>query len=314
MDREHWNSQVLAHAPTFGAFLQSWEWGAFQRSLGREVERLLVETGDEIFLAQAIKMDLPIAQHYWFVPKGPLGNMTPEAMVAQLRAGLSDGVFFRIEPLEDPHTVKVDDVQPAHSLVLDLTQTKEEILGQMKSKTRYNIGLAERKQVECRVVGMEHFDDFLRLLHQTSVRDHIRSHPKEYYAAMLDSMQGGECRAFLAMAFYEGRPLAANIIIDFGGTRTYVHGATSNLHRNVMAQYGLHWFLIDDAKKQGLTTFDFFGIAPDDAGESHPWYGITRYKRGFGGRVVESPGTFELQVKHIWYAFYKLAKRVRRMK
>ena len=314
MNRSHWNHVVAEHAPRFGAFLQSWEWGAFQRSLGRRIERLLDEGSEGIFLAQAIEMPLPLGQRYWFVPKGPLGTVSAEDMVAKLRSGLSDGVFFRIEPPVDPKTVKVPDVQPAHSMVLDLHSSEEELLGDMKSKTRYNIRLANRKGVECRVVGMNKFEDFVRLLDQTSVRDHIRSHPTEYYKAMLHTMNGGECKAFLAMAFYDGRPLAANIMVDFAGQRTYVHGATSNLHRNVMAQYALHWFLIQDAKEKGMKSFDFYGVAPEGADERHSWYGITRYKMGFGGEVVEAPGTYELQVKHIWYGLYRLAKKVRRIK
>jgi lipid II:glycine glycyltransferase (peptidoglycan interpeptide bridge formation enzyme) len=313
MDRQHWNQVVADNAPPFGAFLQSWEWGAFQRSLGRRVERLLEENGG-IFLAQAIKMDLPLGQHYWFVPKGPLGTVSSQDMVAKLRDGLSDGVFFRIEPPVDPKTVKVEDVHPAHSLVLDLNKSEDELLSEMKSKTRYNIRLANRKGVECKHVGMEYFDDFIRLLDQTAVRDHIRSHPKDYYKAMLTAMRGGEAKAFLAMAFFDGRPIAANVIVDFAGQRTYVHGATSNLHRNVMAQYALHWFLIQEAKEAGMKSFDFYGIAPDGAGKNHPWYGITRYKRGYGGELIETPGTYELQTKHIWYGAYRIAKKIRRIK
>lgn len=314
MDRNNWNELVAMNTPPFGGFLQSWEWGAFQRSLGRRVERIKYESGGKVMLAQAIKMSLPFGQYYWFVPKGPLGSLGIEEMMNHLNSELPDGIFFRVEPYKNPKTFKVKDVQPSTSLVLDLEKSEDELLKEMKAKTRYNIRLSGRKGVECRHVGLEYFDDFVRLLDQTSVRDQIRSHPKEYYRSMLQTMRGGSATAFLAMAFYDGRPLAANLVMDFAGQRTYVHGATSNLHRNVMAQYALHWFLIQEAKQNGMKTFDFYGVAPDEASENHPWFGITRYKRGFGGEIVQMPGTFELQTKHIWYGLYRAAKRVRRIK
>jgi lipid II:glycine glycyltransferase (peptidoglycan interpeptide bridge formation enzyme) len=103
-------------------------------------------------------------------------------------------------------------------------------------------------------------------------------------------------------------------MIDFGGVRTYLHGASSNLHRNVMAPYLLHWYLIEDAIVRGMHTFDFWGIAPSGASEKHPWQGITRYKMGFNGQVIEHPGTVDLQVEHFWYGFYRCIRGIRRMK
>ena len=38
-----------------------------------------------------------------------------------------------------------------------------------------------------------------------------------------------------------------------------------------------------DAKEQGIKYFDFWGIAPEGAPDSHPWKGFTRFKQSFGG-------------------------------
>lgn len=315
MDRKTWNQHVQKHAPAFGGFLQSWEWGAFQQSLGRHVERIYEETPSGSVLAQAIRMDLPFGQYYWFIPKGPLGTAEGNDALAVLRKQLPDGVFLRVEPNEDWGIPQVKEVHPATSLVLNVTKSEEALFAEMKSKTRYNIRLAKRKGVTCRMVSVaEYFDDFVRIMEQTAVRDGIRVHPNAYYRAQLEYLQEGDVQAKLAMAFYEERPIAANVIVDFGDQRTYLHGATSNLHRNVMAQYALHWHVIEDAKAQGMKSFDFYGIAPEDAGPKHSWYGITRYKKGYGGDVVISAGTFELQTKHIWYLAYRGLKVLRNIK
>lgn len=311
MDQTTWNKLVLDNAPAFGAFLQSWEWGEFQRTLGRTIERIDHVGAEGRTIAQVIRMPIPFGKRYWYAPKGPLGKAPIEKQIEVLREGLSGGIFLRIEPREASTMMHTGDIQPSTTLMLDLTKGNEQLLSEMKSKTRYNLRLASRKGVVCRIVGLEHFDDFIRLMNQTAKRDGFAPHPAGYYRKMLEELSGGDVQAFIAMGFFEERPVVGNIMIDFGGVRTYLHGASSNLHRNVMAPYALHGFLIEDAIRKGLKAFDFWGIAPTGAGEDHPWAGITRYKEGFGGTVVSMPGTFDLPMQHLWYSFYKFAKRVR---
>jgi len=311
MNRQEWNELVLRYAPPFGAFLQSWEWGAFQQQLGRQVERVYHVDANGVLLGQAIKMDLPLGQFYWYLPKGPLGTMSQARMESVLREELPDATFLRIEPRGVSRLLQVVDVQPRTTLQLDLTQSEETLLMGMKSKTRYNIRLSERKGVVCRQADLEAFEDFIRLMDQTTQRDQFVAHPDVYYRTMLESLSGQEARARLIMAYFEGRPIAGNIVLDFHGVRSYLHGATSNLHRNVMAQYALHWYVILEAKRAGMQAFDFWGVAPEDAGPEHPWAGISRYKQGFGGRVLEMPGTFDLPMRHLWYSMYRMGKKVR---
>lgn len=314
MNRKQWNALVRKHAPPFGAFLASYEWGVFQRALGRKVERVYASSDAGEMIAQAIRMDLPMGFTYWMIPKGPTGTMQPEKMTNALRQHLTDATFLRLEPTVASRLLKVDDAQPATTLLLDLDQDSESILAEAKSKTRYNIRLSKRKGVTCSVVGLERFDDFMRLMEQTTHRDQFRAHPEVYYKTMLETIQSDETNAFLAMAFFEERPIAANLMIDFNGVRTYLHGATSNLHRNTMAQYGLHWYLIEDAVHKGMRAFDFWGIAPQDAPSDHKWAGITRYKKGFGGREVTMPGTFDMPIRHITYSTYRFVRNLRRFR
>lgn len=314
MDRKHWNKMVSENAPSFGAFLQSWEWGEFQRQLGRKVVRVDHVSQEGRTIAQAIQMPLPFGQFYWYIPKGPNGNAPIEFQTDVLRSELPGAIFMRLEPADAGSMLQVKDVQPSTTMMLNLERGEDELLAGMKSKTRYNIRLSERKGVISKVVGLDRFEDFIRLMEQTAKRDQFLAWPHAYYRTLLETLEGGEARAFIAMAFYEDRPLVGNIIVDFQDTRTYLYGASSNLHRNVMAPYHLHWFLIQDAVKKGFKTFDFWGVAPEDASDDHRLKGVTRYKAGFGGDVVSMPGTFDLPTKHMWYSFYKLGKRIRRMK
>jgi peptidoglycan pentaglycine glycine transferase (the first glycine) len=313
VDRVTWNKIVVEHAPPFGAFLQSWEWGEFQRTLGFEVKRIQEIVKDKTVLAQAIKYPLPFNSSYWHVPKGPLGDATPKVMVETLCKKLPGGAFLKIEPVAKPRKgAKAKDRQPSVTTIIDLTQSEAKINDNMKRKTRYNIRLAEKKGVTASIVGLDRFDDLVRLMQQTAERDKFSLHELDRYKKMLEYLRDDGCKAFMAMAFYEDRPLAANIMIDAFGMRTYLHGASSNLYRNVMAPYALHDFLIRDAKAQGLKAYDFWGIAPPEAGESHPWAGISRFKTGFGGEVVRMPGTLDVSKNFLMYNLYRIAKKIRR--
>ena len=313
MEQRDWNNLVAHHLPPFGAFLQSWEWGEFQRSLGFEVARVHREKEGKTIIAQAFKYPLPLNSAYWHVPKGPLGNASPKVMIDTLCEELEGGAFVKIEPATRPRRGKrAKDRQPSVTTIIDLTLSAAKLAENMKSKTRYNIRLAQKKGVSCKIVGLEAFEDLVRLMEQTAERDQFSLHEHDRYKRMLQVLQGEGCQAFLAMAYYEDRPLAANIMIDAFGTRTYLHGASSNLYRNVMAPYALHDFLIQDAQQKGLRAYDFWGIAPPEAGESHPWAGITRFKLGFGGPVVRMPGTIDVSKNAFMFNLYRFAKLVRR--
>ncbi len=313
MNHIEWNNLVTKHAPRFGAFLQSWEWGEFQESLGRKVERIHREKNDAVVVAQAIRFELPFGWKYWFVPKGPIGSMEPKRAAKMLRRSFPTGIFLRLETEKDCGGWRVRDMNPSTTSVLDLTHGWEAIEAGMKAKTRYNIRLAEKKGVTVDVSGLEAFEDFTRLLEQTAVRDGFSLHPIGYYKAMLESLNGGGAvRAFLAIARYDDRPIAANLMVDFNGQRTYLHGASSNLHRNVMAPYLLHKFLLVDAIEKGMSSYDFWGVAPVGASLKHPWAGVTRFKLGFGGEIVSTGGTVDFSLNAPLYAVYRAVRMLRK--
>ncbi len=115
----------------------------------------------------------------------------------------------------------------------------------------------------------------------------------------------------LALWFAEvgGQPAAAAIVAYYGGTATYLHGASMAELRQHMAPYLLHWEIMRDAKARGFCTYDFWGVAPtDDPG--HPWAGITRFKTGFGGWRVNYLGAWELPLRPVWYSLYRTARGI----
>ncbi|MDP2918316.1 MAG: peptidoglycan bridge formation glycyltransferase FemA/FemB family protein, partial [bacterium] len=194
----------------------------------------------------------------------------------------------------------------------DLDQSEAEILAQMKAKTRYNIRLAKRRGVKIRQsINQEDIDAFLKLIAITSQRDHFKAHSAAYYQKMADFFG---CQGLLKifLAEYKDQVLAANLVFFWGKRATYLHGASGNSHRNLMAPHLLQWTQILEAKKQGRGEYDFWGIAGEAKSvkcKAKSWEGITRFKKGFGGREISYAGTYDIILNNFWYKIYRLLRK-----
>lgn len=312
MDAHEWNEQVKKYAPSFGAFLQMYEWGEVQVSLGAPVKRICEKTSEGMVLAQGIWQPLPLGASYWLFPKAPLGDAPIKTCMRVLREHCEGSAFLKIESETVPEeSVFATERHPSHTIVVSLPKNIEEMYARMKPKTRYNIRLAQKKGVKIEYAGVEGLSRFMTLMHQTAARDGFSAHRPERYRAIVDKFQGPTCSAFFAFATYEQRDLAGNMMIDAGDARTYLHGASANNNRDVMAPYALHAALMEDAATKGLKKYDFWGVAPEDASLSHAWSGITRFKSGFGGERFSMPGTFDVPTKSFAYKLYRLARKIR---
>lgn len=178
-------------------------------------------------------------------------------------------------------------------------KTKEEVFASFKSKWRYNIRLAQKKGVQCRVYGTERLDDFMKLMDETGRRDHFATRNREYFERMMESF-GSACRLYLCE--YEGQVLSGAIAIQYGGTTSYVYGASSSSHRNLMPCYLMQWEMIQWAISSGGSVYDFQGVPHYDQ-PSHPNYGVYRFKQGFSGEVVVYAGEFD-------YVIHPLKKKI----
>jgi lipid II:glycine glycyltransferase (peptidoglycan interpeptide bridge formation enzyme) len=190
------------------------------------------------------------------------------------------------------HMHAVAPIQPLRTIVLDLAPSEETLLAQMKEKWRYNVRLAARRGVTIRVA--ETPDDvraWYRLLQTTGERDQFGIHSYDYY---LDAWHifapGNEAR--LLLAEYDGQLLAGIFVGLFARQAVYLYGASANEQRQLMPNYLLQWQAIRWARQQGALSYDFWGIPPTDA-EDEAMAGVYRFKRGWGGRIVQFPGCYE---------------------
>ena len=196
----------------------------------------------------------------------------------------------------------------------------------MHQKTRYNIRLAEKRGVT--VKESSNINEFLKLNSETTARDKFKSHPDNYYRTMFkvlgvnqqSTTNNQQCVAKLFTAYFKNKAIASNIVIFFADTANYIHGASSNEHRNLMAPHLLQWEVIKYAKSQGYKWYDFWGINPSvgtgcDPSYHKSWQGITRFKRGFvsekTGKEITYPGCYDLIFQPKWYNLYKIVKHLK---
>ena len=320
-NREEWGG---AFRPAEGAdFLQSYEWGEFQNSVGYPAVRLANSTGDRV---QGFIHNIGFGQKYAYFPRARIEAGFMPDLIDYLK---TKNIFFaRFEPINEidftqPESagikvVAAENRQPKVTLTLDLKKTEEQLLTEMHAKTRYNIRLAEKKGVVVR--EEKNADIFWKLNQDTTGRDFFKSHGFEYYRQMLNLEMARQLTAY-----YEGKPIASNIFINHEGSFIYLHGASSNASRNVMAPYLLQWCGIQLAKKLGAVEYDFWGISPP-VGEgiknrecynnycwdrAHPWNGVTRFKAGFGGTIKEYPTAFEVAIGKTKYDLFNLIKKMK---
>ena len=107
--------------------------------------------------------------------------------------------------------------------------------------------------------------------------------------------------------------IAAGLIFDDGKTCYNLQGAQSEEGRKLHATGILTIQLILDAKSKGQQTFDFWGIAPENAPKNHPWAGFTGFKKTFAGYEKAYAGTYDLVEKPITYKLYQLMRKIRRL-
>lgn len=180
-------------------------------------------------------------------------------------------------------------IQCRNNYVLDIGgRSEEELLASFKSKCRYNIRLAQRKGVTCRVYGKERLGDFQRLMEETKERDGFEGRSQAYFARMMDAL-GEHCRLYLCE--YQGQALSGAICVQYGKRTTYVYGASTAVHREVMPNYLMQWEMIRWAVENSCHTYDFGGV-PYWYDPAHPNNGVYRFKTGFNGRLEIYAGEF----------------------
>jgi peptidoglycan pentaglycine glycine transferase (the first glycine) len=270
-----------------------------------------------------------------YVPKGPLLNWDDASLRRQVLDDLKQlarrmgAIFIKIDPdiligsgaLGTPNALETtlggvvqadltyrgwvesaEQIQFRNTVLIDLDASEQALLGRMKQKTRYNIRLAQRKDVQVRLGGQQDFPLLYRMYAETSLRDGFVIRPQDYYECVWSIfMQVGMLEPLIAEL--SGEFLAAIMLFRFGKRAWYLYGMSRELHREMMPNYLLQWEAICRARSAGCQVYDLWG-APEIFDESDPLWGVFRFKDGFGGQVARYLGAWDLPVNRWAYRLY----------
>lgn len=311
-----------------GGVLQSSGWAAFKRQAGWQALRLAAGArGQPVAGAQILLRALPLgAGSLAYCARGPVGQWRDGEAAAALWPAIHDAlrrrraIFLKIEPNAPPDDAldrclaqlgfrrSASHIQPVATLHVDLQPELAVIAAAQKSKTRYNIGLAARRGVEIGEGSEADLPAVYPLLRETSQRDGFPIHTIDYYAALLRGL-GGAAR--LTIARHEGDLLAAVFAAAFGREAIYLHGASGALKRNLMPTYLIQWEAMQWARQRGCAFYDLWGIPEDATGEEEDieslqggLWGVYRFKRGFGGRLVRYAGSCDYVYSPLRYRLW----------
>lgn len=298
---------------------QTLQWEKLQNSLNSRSWKIGIKEGKALIgFALVFEKKLPLGFRWLHLPRGILADSAAarKAILEKITeiAEKEKMVFIRFDWQKDSE-ITAKELQAAHTthfpqttLILDLKQSEEKLLAQMKPKGRYNIRVAEKHGV---VIRESHSASdakiFAELLRKTTERDGFSGHPAYYYEKFLSEL-GKTASCFIAE--YEGKPIAASICTFAGDTATYYYGSSNHEFRNVMAPYAIQWAAIRAAKARGYAFYDFLGIAPEDS-ENHAWSGVTAFKKKFGGEVIDYPASSELVLRKTAFSLIRFLKKIR---
>lgn len=311
--------------------LQSWEWGEFRKKTGIKVIRRIFFKGKNAARAFQLTIHNVPRTNYTigYIPKGLMSNKEVVDELGEI--GRKERcIFIKLEPNVEkaPNILSSSERKlgliPQHPNInrsshplfanftfqLDLTKSDEELLKAMHQKTRYNIRVAQKHRVTVEEDNSDKaFEEYINLMHETTKRQKYYAHNEEYHRLMWRTLKGS--MTHLLVAKYKDRPLVAWIVFVFNNVIYYPYGASSNEHREVMASNLIMWEAIRFGKKMGCKTFDMWGSLGPTPDSKDPWYGFHRFKEGYGGRLVEFVGSYDLVLNPFLYQLYNLANRAR---
>jgi len=266
-----------------------------------------------------------MGQHYLFINrpqnKSQIANLLPQ-IIALAKA--EKCIYIKIEPNWEREAIEPlyalgfhqspFHIQPDCTLYLDLRQDETDLLKQMKPKGRYNIKIATKHEINYQCFDEKHpeieiaLHAFYNLLATTAQRDKFGIHSQSYYRKFIQALYP---YSKLYLAYYQGEAIAGLIAIFYDTQAIYYYGASDTKQRHTMATYGLQWHVIGEARKAGMRTYDFLGIAPPNSADNHPWRGVTDFKQKFGGHIYHYPGTFHYSLAPIRYFLLHTLKKAR---
>ncbi len=329
-DRQQWTNFLVSLNKN--TFLQSWAWVDFNQKYGNKTWTLgLFEDDQLVSVAFVFKLAAKRGR-FLFCPHGPQSmnlksehfeHWTKHFHYLAKQEGCS---FVRLSPIYKDSQDNREFFKelgyrnaPIHmhaelTTVLDIYGDEEMVKKRIKKNARYDLRKAQELAAngELQVNFAEQItDEMYQVYRETFTRGAFVPFSRSYLEQEYKSFcEHDGC--VLIEVYYQERLISWGLVIFFGHAAFYHQGANI-LVKGVPAPTLLQWTGIQQARERGCQTYDFWGVAP--VGDAmHPWAGISRFKRSFGGEEVAYVPAQDLVVNPLGYFVTWSIEKFRRWK
>ncbi|MBO7132430.1 peptidoglycan bridge formation glycyltransferase FemA/FemB family protein [Candidatus Saccharibacteria bacterium] len=307
-------------------FLQLSGYKKMNELLGRKVLSLEFE---EDGYALAVVRDAKRGR-YLEIPCGPLIDWKNKKLVANVFKKIAEVaeeekcVFVRIRPqlvaneenlaILESLGLKKSPMHLAaeHTVIIDLKKSEEELLAGMRRQTRYEVRRAEKLGI---TVEKGNSEEIFKEFHQIQVKTAKRQNfvPPDLKTLLAEREAFGKNAEIYVAKTSEGEKIAYGLIVKEGKEGDYYEAASTDLNRKLPGAYALLWQAMRDLKKDGYERFNLWGIAPANQ-PNHRYAGVTTFKTGFGGGVVEFVPAHDLIISKVKYLKDFVVETIRKKK
>lgn len=323
-------------------FLQSWNWGEFQKLDGNRFWRFGVYSNNNLVSVALVTKIKAKRGTFLFIPHGPISKDKTEvsnfqvldALLKELKglAKSESASFIRVSPIWEGNEIDSKTFlglgfreAPIHmhaevTWELDIQPSEEELLKGMRKTTRYLIRQAEKNK-DIQIVKSHRIEDlekFNEVYVETAKRHNFVIFPMRYLKNEFSAFSEDN-QILIFLGKYKNEVVSSAIFVFWQNIAFYHHSGSLSKYAKIPVSYLLQWEAIKEAKKRGCALYNFWGIAEDDwkieIGSlkigKHPWAGLTHFKMGFGGyrRKLVKTQDFVLSLKY-WpnYIIEKIRK------
>lgn len=328
-DPASWNGFVTSQPS--GNFLQSYEWGQFQRRMGWDPQFCKLTEGSQVRgTALLLSRTIPGVGRVYHAPRGPTVNFEDGSTTSTLLHELSryvdaeGGVFLRVDPYVAEHSEPTRPFSlsgaipvprnwsswngPRLVFWLSLEGDEEDVMMRMTSRCRNDVRRGYRNDVDFSLGDADDIEEFYRLMVATGQHKEIAFHGIDYYRALLSDLNGS-AKAQLFLGRFGGEVVTAGMSVRYGDIAWLLYAASDPEYYKLRANRTQQWEMIKWAHEQGCGRYDFRGTATDDPPrESDPGYGVYQFKKSFGPEFTRLVGYYDLVCRPLRYRMLRMVE------
>ncbi|HJP88417.1 MAG TPA: peptidoglycan bridge formation glycyltransferase FemA/FemB family protein [Candidatus Limnocylindrales bacterium] len=323
-DDAAWNDFVAtASAPSF---LQATPWAVVKRPNGWRSARIVVDGGSGVGPVGAqvlVRHPRPLPKGFGYAARGPIAGVPVDAGVLRVftegarSAAKGLGIaHLRIDPeVEDPDGSiaaalrdlgwrPAPDIQPRSTRIVDLSKTEDELMAELRKKTRQSLHKAQNEDVHVVQGGADRLPEFHRTLTGTMDRVGLPSRSLGFFRDLWAAYDVAGKAMLLLAETGAGEVVSGTLLVGWGPRLVALYGGTNAAGRDLNAKYLINWAGLTHAKAAGYRLYDLWGL---------PNEGITYFKAGWGGRQVDYVGAWDLVVDPLGARIFETAVSARSM-